>query len=138
LLVEHFGADKPLADITRGDAANWRLSLVARKLADASGRIHCGFAKHFFARAVDHELVPTNLAIHCISPQQVQRKCMGIEPTRRTNYVRRNGFEDRGRHQACRHFRAESILADGPVAATRSGDTFGLVGIAALQDVESF
>lgn len=33
------------------------------------------------------------------------RKCMGIEPTRRTVYVRRNGFEDRGRHQAYKHFR---------------------------------
>jgi hypothetical protein len=29
---------------------------------------------------------------------------MGIEPTRRTVDVRRNGFEDRGRHQACKHF----------------------------------
>lgn len=60
LLVSHFGASKPLAEITRGDAADWRLSLVASKLADASVRKHCGFAKHFFARALDHELITAN------------------------------------------------------------------------------
>ena len=59
-LTGHFGADKPLAEFTRGDAADWRLSLVAKKLADASVRKHCGFAKHFFAQAVDHELIPAN------------------------------------------------------------------------------
>ncbi|RIK79379.1 MAG: integrase [Planctomycetota bacterium] len=60
LLSGHFGADKPLGDITRGDAADWRLSLVAAKMADASVRKHCGFAKHFFAQAVDRELVAVN------------------------------------------------------------------------------
>ena len=59
-LVAHFGAEKPLAEITRGDAADWRLSLVSSGLADASVRKHCGFAKHFFARAVDHELISAN------------------------------------------------------------------------------
>ena len=29
---------------------------------------------------------------------------MGIEPTGRMLYIRPNGFEDRGRHQANRHF----------------------------------
>ncbi len=59
-LVEFFGADKSLAEITRGNATDWRLALVARGLADASVRKHCGFAKHFFAQAVDHELIPVN------------------------------------------------------------------------------
>ena len=59
-LVEHFGADKPLAEITRGDATDWRLTLVAAELADASVRKHCGFAKHFFAQALDHEIVLSN------------------------------------------------------------------------------
>ena len=59
-LIAHFGADKPLAEITRGDAASWRLSLVAENMAEASVRKHCGFAKHFFARAVDHELIAVN------------------------------------------------------------------------------
>lgn len=30
---------------------------------------------------------------------------MGIEPTNRVLSTRFNGFEDRGRHQACNHFR---------------------------------
>ncbi len=59
-LAAHFGADKPLAEITRGEAADWRLTLVASGLADASVRKHCGFAKHFFAQAVDHELIASN------------------------------------------------------------------------------
>ena len=59
-LSSHFGADKPFGDITRGDAADWRLSLVAAKMADASVRKHCGFAKYFFAQAVDRELIPVN------------------------------------------------------------------------------
>jgi len=59
-LTSFFGADKPLAEITRGDATDWRLSLVSRDLADASVRKHCGFAKHFFAQAVDHELIQVN------------------------------------------------------------------------------
>lgn len=60
LLSAHFGAGKSLPEITRGDAAAWRLSLVAAELADATVRKHCGFAKHFFAQAVDHELIPAN------------------------------------------------------------------------------
>ncbi len=30
---------------------------------------------------------------------------MGIEPTSRTFNMRLNGFEDRGHHQVCKHFR---------------------------------
>lgn len=59
-LAEFFGPDKPLAEITRGNATDWRLSLIASGLADASVRKHCGFAKHFFAQAVDHELISAN------------------------------------------------------------------------------
>ena len=59
-LVVFFGADKPLSEITRGDATDWRLSLVSRGLADASVRKHCGFAKHFLAQALDHELIQGN------------------------------------------------------------------------------
>ena len=60
LLVSRFGSDRALGDVTRGDAADWRLDLVAAGLADASVRKHCGFAKHFFARAVEHELIASN------------------------------------------------------------------------------
>jgi len=59
-LVQFFGSDRPLDGITRGEAKDWRLSLVARGLADASVRKHCGFAKHFFAQAVDHEYISAN------------------------------------------------------------------------------
>jgi len=59
-LADFFGPQKPLADITRGDATNWRLSLIGSGLADASVRKHCGFAKHFFTQAVDHELILAN------------------------------------------------------------------------------
>ena len=33
------------------------------------------------------------------------RRCMGIEPTGRTRYVRPDGFEDRGHHQVYKHLR---------------------------------
>ena len=60
ILTENFGEDKSLAEITKGDAKDWRLSLVAKGLADATVRKHCGFAKHFFAQAVDHEYITSN------------------------------------------------------------------------------
>ena len=60
LLVAQFGAEKPLDEITRGDAADWRLSLVAAGLSDATVRKHCGFSKHFFAQAIDRELIAAN------------------------------------------------------------------------------
>ena len=59
-LTAHFGPGKALAEITRGDATDWRLSLISSGLADASVRKHCGFAKHFFAQAIDHELISSN------------------------------------------------------------------------------
>jgi hypothetical protein len=59
-LADFFGPKKPLAEITRGDATDWRLSLISSGLADASVRKHCGFAKHFFLQAIDHELIPAN------------------------------------------------------------------------------
>ncbi len=59
-LADYFGAEKPLTDFTRGDATDWRLSLIDSGLADASVRKHCAFAKHFFSQAVDHELIPAN------------------------------------------------------------------------------
>jgi len=59
-LEQFFGKDRLLASLTRGDANDWRLSLLAEELADASVRKHCGFAKHFLAQAVDHEIIATN------------------------------------------------------------------------------
>ena len=38
---------------------------------------------------------------------ELKRKCMGIEPTSDAVNAPPNGFEDRGRHQACKHFPIE-------------------------------
>jgi integrase len=60
-LIDHFGADKPLADITPGDADGFRLFLIgSEKLADATVRKRCGFAKQFFAAAVRRRLITEN------------------------------------------------------------------------------
>jgi integrase len=60
-LVEFFGEDKPLAEITAGDAQNWRLWLKSHeKLGDNTIRRRCGFAKQFFKAAVDHEYLARN------------------------------------------------------------------------------
>lgn len=48
------------------------------------------------------------LALSCefaYAVKRIKRKCMGIEPTGPALNARPSGFEDRGRHQACRHFR---------------------------------
>jgi hypothetical protein len=37
---------------------------------------------------------------------------MGIEPTGRAGFARPNGFEDRGRHQACERLRLLSLLCE--------------------------
>jgi integrase len=59
-LVEHFGADKLLRDITPGDADEWRLSLVNAGLADNTVRRRSGIAKQFFTVAVRRKLISSN------------------------------------------------------------------------------
>jgi len=59
-LIEHFGADKPLRQITRADADEWRLSLIAQDLADSTIGKRCKFAKQFLADAVKQELIESN------------------------------------------------------------------------------
>ena len=56
-LVDLFGAECPLKSITREQAAMWRQSLVNEGLADATVRKYTGYAKHFYAVAVDRELL---------------------------------------------------------------------------------
>lgn len=56
-LIEHFGPNKLLRDITRGDADEWRLDLIGQKLADNTVRRRCGIAKQFFTAAVRRELI---------------------------------------------------------------------------------
>ena len=59
-LIAFFGPDKPLREITRGDADEWRLSLAAEGLSESTIRKRCCFAKQFLSAAVKHELIPSN------------------------------------------------------------------------------
>jgi len=65
-LVDFFGADKPLRDITPGDADRWRLYLISQKgktaamMAAGTVRRRCGLAKQFFRAAVRLKLIPNN------------------------------------------------------------------------------
>jgi len=66
-LVKFFGAEKPLASITAGDAADFRRYLIGLKddagapqLADNTIRRTCGFARQFFTDAVERKLITEN------------------------------------------------------------------------------
>ncbi|MAX27491.1 MAG: integrase [Phycisphaeraceae bacterium] len=59
-LIEFFGPDKVLRDITAGDADEWRLYLTKQKLAENTIRRRSGIAKQFFNAAVRKELMQTN------------------------------------------------------------------------------
>jgi integrase len=58
-LVEYFGADKPLRDITEGDADEWRLHLLEGRVENTV-RKHIAVAKLFFRAAVKKRLIPGN------------------------------------------------------------------------------
>ncbi len=55
-LVDYFGLNRPLAQITHGDADKFRLHL-ARTMGDNTVRRICGRAKQFFRAAVRHKLI---------------------------------------------------------------------------------
>lgn len=60
-LVEYFGAEKPMQEITAGDADAWRLWLADHeKLADNTVRRRCGIAKQYFRAAVRRKLLAEN------------------------------------------------------------------------------
>ncbi|MFM9962871.1 MAG: tyrosine-type recombinase/integrase [Planctomycetaceae bacterium] len=60
-LVDKFGADKPLSEITTGDAKDWRMWLKSNeKLAENTIRRRVGFAKQFFKDATEHEYIVKN------------------------------------------------------------------------------
>jgi site-specific recombinase XerD len=80
-LVAYFGADKPLADVTVADAEDWRRWLAtecqsqsragasnarrrdvgpSKGLAPNTYNRRCGFARQFFANAVDARLIADN------------------------------------------------------------------------------
>ena len=59
-LIYYFGADKPLRDITEGDADEWRLSLIRDGLAVNTVRRRVKYAKQFFGAAVRKNLIRKN------------------------------------------------------------------------------
>ncbi len=64
-LIDFFGPDKPLREITPGDADDWRLSLKSAKsegepLSDNTIRRRSGIAKQFFHAAIRKGLIPSN------------------------------------------------------------------------------
>jgi len=59
-LTEFFGPDKLLRNIRPGDADEWRLFLIGKRLADNTVRRRCGAAKQFFRAAVRKGLVAAN------------------------------------------------------------------------------
>jgi integrase len=60
-LIEFFGAEKHLRDITLGDADDWRVWLAAnQKLSEATIRRRCGIAKQFFRAAIKRRLLTDN------------------------------------------------------------------------------
>lgn len=58
-LVEFFGRDKPLDEITAGDAAEWRIFLKST-LSENTIRKRCQFAKQFFNHAVEKGFIAEN------------------------------------------------------------------------------
>ncbi len=56
-LEKHFGADKPLHEITPEDAAAWREKLLKQGLSEAATKIHTGNVKTIMAEAVRRELI---------------------------------------------------------------------------------
>jgi len=69
-LVEYFGADKLLADITAGDADAWVIWLKARYSNGTAGRT-VNRAKQFFRAAVRKEIIGKNPFADAKAPSQV-------------------------------------------------------------------
>ncbi len=59
-LVEHFGSDKLLRDVSPGNGDEWRLSLIQQGLANATVSRRCGIAKQFFRAALRLRLITSN------------------------------------------------------------------------------
>ncbi len=59
-LVEYFGEDRLLRDITPGHADEWRLYLADQGLAEGTIRKRCNNAKQFFRAATRKNLIPSN------------------------------------------------------------------------------
>jgi integrase len=58
-IVDYFGENKPLADVTEGDADEFRLAL-RKRLAENTTRRICGRARQFFHAAIKRRLITAN------------------------------------------------------------------------------
>lgn len=59
-LIEYFGENKILRDVTRGDVDEWRLYLISLKLSENTVRKRCGTAKQFFQAAIRKDIIEKN------------------------------------------------------------------------------
>ena len=59
-LKEFFGVDRPLRNITAGDAENFRLFLMGEKLSPTTVQKRLQFARQFFRSALRHKLIAEN------------------------------------------------------------------------------
>ena len=59
-LVDHFGEDRPLRNISAGDADSWRLALLRKGLAENTVRKASGIAKQWFKAAQRAKLIEEN------------------------------------------------------------------------------
>ena len=59
-LVDYFGENRPLREITAADADDFRLALLKRGLGDNTIRRRCGRAKQFFNAATRRKLIDSN------------------------------------------------------------------------------
>ena len=85
-LIDYFGADKHLSDITEGDAKLWRLDMAKKGYAEATIRKRCQNAKMFARFAKEHKLITENpfrklksssvaneSRMHIVSPEDIQK-----------------------------------------------------------------
>ena len=76
-LVEFFGYDKPLREVTKGDADDFRRYLIDQGLSVTSTvNRRCSLAKSFFSAAVRHELIDRNPFEHLKGSVRSNRKKM--------------------------------------------------------------
>lgn len=73
-LVDFFGADRLLTEITKADADNWAKWLRATlRLSEATAQRRAGFAKQFFRTAVREGYLRRNPFAHLASRRQTKR-----------------------------------------------------------------
>ena len=59
-LLHYFPSDLRIDEINSDTASDWRASLVAGELSEATVRLHCRNSKTIFNNAVERELIPAN------------------------------------------------------------------------------